>query len=118
MFSSTWSLKTTIYESGTASAFTDDRIGAASLWMVSVLNVGADDAKAAREMAITAERMMTSRALCRLLEVSCVYRRQDISTRQEGRMDDDEIESSMLLFEEEAGSLFMKDEGGRGVDDG
>lgn len=32
-------------------------------------------------------------------------------------MDDDEVESGMLLFEEEAGSLFMKD-GGRGVDDG
>lgn len=66
--------------------------------MVSVLMVGADDTRAARETAITAERMMTSRALCRLFEVSCVYQRPDISTGQEGEMDDDEIESWMLLF--------------------
>lgn len=33
--------------------------------------------------------------------------------------DDDEIDDRMLLFEEEAGSLFMKDEGEGGeADDG
>ena len=75
-----------MYESGTASAFTDDRIGAASLWMVSVLMVGADDARAAREMAITAERMMTSRAFVSSVRgVSCVYQRQETGYINETR---------------------------------
>lgn len=95
-----------MYESGTASAFTDDRMGAASLWMVSVLRVGADDARAAREMAITAERMMTSSCLvivCGGVVCICLPETGYISTRQEGQMEDAEIEV-VCSFEEEIGA--------------
>lgn len=56
--SSTWSLKTTIYESGTVSAFEAERMGADPSWMVSVLKVGADDASNGSNEATISPRMV------------------------------------------------------------